>query len=184
MVLVTGHDMTNEWATATVVDRTLNCEIEFKAGDNSSPFGVISASAWGSWTSSVNLPLRFGPIRPPDRNTARTNLSNNSTHSDAYEVTNAHAVEPSDPTTSNYDESNEPSPNQCIFLRGYRVFVRPLFPHKIKAAAEPKDDNSRESDEDSNGPLAVRIGIDDDDDTDDTGEGDWKAPVSIVVTNI
>ncbi len=111
ILLVTGHDLTNEWATAAVVGTTPGFKIEFKAGDNSSPVECISASAWGSWSSSVGLPL--GPT-----------FGNAVTRQSEHIPSEAHPF-----------ESDRPSPNQCIFVRAYRVSHRPqVVPGKSRVA--------------------------------------------------
>lgn len=175
--LVTGNILTHEWATATVVEKTRNCEIQFNAGDGLGPFGGASASMWGSWTSSVSLPLRFGPTSlPPAHSDARPIAPN---LSDSYDVTDVRTAEPTESTISDHEETSEPLPNQCIFVRAYRVLLRPFFLRKIKAAAEPKDEVSRGSDEESHYPIAVQVGLDPDGDS-ETGDDELAAPVSIL----
>lgn len=168
ILLVTGNILTNEWATATVVEKTRHCEIQFSAGFESSPFGSASASVWGSWTSSVSLPLRFGPtsLPPvvPDPYTITRNISNSSDLSDALTIDHEGA-------------------NQCIFVRGYRILLRPFFLPKIKAAAKPKDEGEKRSDQESNYPIAVRVGIDSDDDF-DAAEDVLKVSVSEIVIDL
>ncbi|KLO18857.1 hypothetical protein SCHPADRAFT_819107 [Schizopora paradoxa] len=154
--LVTGHILTNEWATATVVEKARNCEIRFNAGDELSPFGGASASLWGSWTSSVSLPLRFGPTSIPPQ---LTNVHNTALSAPAS---------PTSSIASPISESIVDSvPNQCIFLRAFRVAARPFFLRKIKAAAEPKDENDRDLDEENHRLIAMDVGVDDDDESED-----------------
>ncbi len=157
--LVTGHDMTNEWATATSVDQSVG---EFNSGDNSSPLGgVLSAPAWGSWTSSASL--RFGPS-PGDDTTP-----------------------PLDPSDGHPAESDRLPSNQCIFIRGFRVSRQQgVFHGKIKAAAEPTDDGQDPDEENSSHDVVVvRLGIDSDVDSNvDTGECDSQAFVSRIATSV
>lgn len=162
ILFVTGHILTNEWATATVVEKTRDCEIRFNAGDGLGAFGGCGASAsvWGSWTSSVSLPLRFGPtslppIQPNDRNAAQTT-------SQPLNITSVRTTDSSNLMTLNPDETQDAPPNQCIFVRAYRILSRPFFLRKITAAAEPKDEDENEE---KHYPLAVRVGLDSDDDS-------------------
>lgn len=64
IVLVTGCDMTANWATATFTDRTINAVVSFQAGQ-----AAVGAetSLWGSWQTSVGVPHRCGPqpMHPP-----------------------------------------------------------------------------------------------------------------------
>ncbi|EJD01902.1 uncharacterized protein FOMMEDRAFT_29043 [Fomitiporia mediterranea MF3/22] len=130
IVLVTGCDLTADWATAVFVEKSTQCEVEFKACDPAS-LTTGSVGFWGTWQSSVNVPHRCGPcpVQPPSTPSTR------------------HTIEPvqqlnTDPLLV------EPNYNQCIFLRGFRVQDRRvLSPKIIKAAAEPKDlDMDRDSD--------------------------------------
>ncbi|KLO19579.1 hypothetical protein SCHPADRAFT_935083 [Schizopora paradoxa] len=167
IVLVTGHDLTNEWATASVFDwKRRDLEVGFSAGDTSSPLGGVSASAWASWRSSVSLPLRFGPIpRSPSVYDAR------GCDIDTPMLTDLSGFPQSG--SSEVDGQRESLPNQCIFIRGFRVYTRSFFLRKIKAAAEPKDEEDKGAHEETQGPIAVRIGgVNYDSDDMDDGESD------------
>ncbi|KLO09886.1 hypothetical protein SCHPADRAFT_833389 [Schizopora paradoxa] len=163
LLLVSGHILTNEWATATVVEKTRNCEIQFSAG--STPFGNASASVWGSWTSSVSLPLRFGPVPLPPAapetdvhfGFATGSFSNSSDSSGAHTSLPSRTV-------------NEQIPNQCIFLLAYRILTRRLLPAQIKAAAEPRDESGNGFDTEKNYQIGIRAGINSDDDSNFTGD--------------
>ncbi|KLO18859.1 hypothetical protein SCHPADRAFT_103211 [Schizopora paradoxa] len=157
ILLVTGHIMTNEWATATVVEKTRNCEMRFNYGSGLGTLGDASASVWGSWTSSVSLPLRFGPtsLPPPraDSNSTSVHISTTNTSSPTDQ--------PLVPQTANVEDDIDPPPNQCIFVRGYRLILRPpFFLRKIKAAAEPKDEDGRSRDQNKHSVLVVAASLD------------------------
>lgn len=61
MILVTGCDLTSEWATATFIERSLDTGIEFKAGDPTGATVSANLSLWGQWSSSIGVPHRCGP---------------------------------------------------------------------------------------------------------------------------
>lgn len=179
MLLVTGNILTNEWATATIVEKTRNCEITFNAGDEASPFGGASASMWGSWNSSVSLPLRFGPTSlPPIISNAHTITS----ISDSSNTSDTPATGPTETMIPDHEQTTGPPCNQCIFVRAYRMLLRPFSLRKIKAAAEPKDEGGGESDQESLYPVAVRVELDSNDNSEaENGDDDLERPVSIVV---
>lgn len=157
ILFVTGHDMTNEWATTIIGESIRDLEIKIGGGDGM----TVSGSAWGSWSSSVQLqiPPRFGPASGCE---TILRLSSN----------------------EHGNEADRPPPDQCIFLRAFRVVERlpKSFPGKIKAAAHPKD-NGRDFDEENDTAEVVRAGVDSDSndasDDDSTRDGDLEAQVSI-----
>lgn len=109
IVLVTGCDLTADWATAVFIKSYKNAAIYFTAGDSSIVSG--QASLWGSWKTSVNIPHRCGPSQASKPPTVG-DIVPYQTSSQAAEV------------------------NQCIFIRGLRMKERQLvLPPKIKAAA-------------------------------------------------
>lgn len=117
IVLVTGCDLTADWATATFVDRAMDASISFQAGEMI--IGNAGLAMWGSWNASVAVPHRCGPLPVvrPDRTPPTSAVSEDAN------------LQPSSPAF-----------NQCIFLRGYRVRERlRLLPTIIKAGAEPTD---------------------------------------------
>lgn len=116
IAFVTGCDLTADWATAAFVEKSTECNIDFKAGDPA--FGAATASFWGTWQSSVSVPHRCGPgpVRPPSPSDHQSIVAGSSSPREG------------------------PLFNQCIFLRSFRVFERKLrAPKVIKAAAEPED---------------------------------------------
>lgn len=58
LILVTGCDLTNEWATAVFkeVSRSAKASFHFRA-----PLFGFGSSAWGKWQSQLQIPLRCGP---------------------------------------------------------------------------------------------------------------------------
>lgn len=114
IVLVSGCDLTKEWTIATFDEETVNIDVSFSV--NALP-GSAGCGVWGEWQSELHVPNRSGPgpLLPP--------LSPSST-----------MIEQSRSPPSQADF------NQCIFIRGYRIFRRLLpFALKLKAAAEPED---------------------------------------------
>lgn len=123
LVLVTGHDMTQEFAMAAFADNDTTLQISFRAG---LPYAAAaSISAWGAWETSPAVHRNCGPpgsfrrrpVTPEPAAEDATESETDSTDADAHEDSFAH----------------------CIFLRGYRMRARTrLFPPgSIKAAAGP-----------------------------------------------
>lgn len=76
IILVTGCDLTADWATETFVEKSSQFKFEFKVGDPAM-LASGSAAAWGTWQSSINVPSRCGPSRSrqgPSGKTSRRNL--------------------------------------------------------------------------------------------------------------
>lgn len=147
IVLVTGCDLTAEWATATFVEKSSQCEIEFKASD---PTMLVSGSAavWGTWQSSIRVPSRCGPGSARRSSTAlATNRRDGELRPEG-------------------EDTGGPPYNQCIFVRGFRVSDRKLLaPRIIRAAADPNDlDMDRDGDI---GPVIVSL--EDSSDSDEYG---------------
>lgn len=121
LVLVTGRDLTKQWATATFLEKAKDAGISFQVGDGfGSLLGQAGLSLWGSWSSNTLVPHRSGPVAvvPPEE-VVSSQLR--------IEGSNDQPVSPS--VSNKY--------NQCVFLRGFRVRERTrLFPRVIKAAAE------------------------------------------------
>ncbi|KAH8107367.1 hypothetical protein DFH11DRAFT_1517667 [Phellopilus nigrolimitatus] len=117
IVLVTGCDLTAEWAMATFNESERGASVSFEVGQ--APFGSGDFKLWGEWTSNVHVPHRCGPIPtlPP---ASRESL----------------LITGGSPSSGQAKDNY----NQCIFIRGYRIYRRFWrVPKKIKGAAEPKD---------------------------------------------
>lgn len=114
IILVTGCDLTREWATVVFTEKASNASINFTAGVPSYP--SVGASFWGSWSTETSVPHRCGPVPPMVMDELSGLLTAPST-----------TIQESGPY------------NQCVFIRGYRVQERLMFPKKLKAAAGPSD---------------------------------------------
>ncbi|KAI5118155.1 hypothetical protein M0805_000534 [Coniferiporia weirii] len=115
LLLVTGCDLTADWATAAFTDSSQENSISFQVGF--SGFASAQARFWGEWSSSTRVRHRCGPqpLMPPA-------VLDAGSRSDVF-----HA----DPLSEF---------NQCIFVRAFRVHERPYFlPNVIKGSADPKD---------------------------------------------
>lgn len=135
LILVTGCDMTADWATAVFVSNATKASIAFNVGDS---MGSAQAAAWGSWNTSraINVPNRCGPQ-------SSAGLTSSASSGDLV---------PRRDINENADF------NQCIFIRGFRVKERLFFSRKLVAAAgycelERRDETGEESDL-SGGPMA------------------------------
>lgn len=142
VVLVTGRDLTNQWATATFVERHRDAGISFQVGDGfGSIIGGAGLTLWGSWSSNLLVPHRCGPqrVKPPGEGDTSENA-----------IARIHGgPEGLAPPSSKY--------NQCVFIRGFRIRERTRFlPKVIKAAAEGADrDDASNYDPDHLSPLVA-----------------------------
>ena len=122
LVLVSGYDLTADWATATFADRSKDSSITFQVG---SPYlGSVEVNMWGEWSTSAQISHRCGPqpLTPP-----RHTVHCDNEHEDHV----PHAIKP-------------PLFDQCIFIRSFRVKERSyLLPATIKAAGEESEDFDR-----------------------------------------
>ena len=123
-ILVTGVDLTKEYATVAYSDNQTHLECEFSA--QAPTVGSASVSLWGSWRTRGLVHTKCGPY------STRGNRS-----SDESTV----------PETEIPDEYD-----QCVFIRYYTVRKRAFIPTVIKAGAGPHqlpegnhgDENSHE----------------------------------------
>lgn len=116
LLLITGHDMTLDFAMLAFSTNARHLGIEFTAG--SPTVASASASVWGEWRTTMSVHHNCGPQdREPPAHTRPQLTDNNS---------------PLGEPQTEY--------NQCVFLRGFRVRKRAGFiPTVIKAAAGPHD---------------------------------------------
>ena len=133
IVLVTGRDLTKQWATATFMEKSRDAGISFQVGDGfGSVLGNAGLAFWGSWSSNIVVPHRCGPVpvEPPAQEAnSRLRIED--------------APDGSAPSISQIY-------NQCVFLRGFRVRERTRFlPKIIKAAAEGADNDDPKDDDPS-----------------------------------
>jgi len=128
-VLVTGVDLTREFATVAYSDNHTRTECEFSAGVPA--VASASVSVWGSWRTQGLVHTNCGPHPIPTRRN----------HSSS-ESSNPESVIPEE-----YD--------QCIFIRYYTIRRRVFIPIVLKAGAGPHQlpDGSPRSDMDM--PLAL-----------------------------
>ncbi|KAF8528479.1 hypothetical protein BU17DRAFT_38248 [Hysterangium stoloniferum] len=125
MILVTGYDMTSEYAMAAFHDTESTVALEFQAGLTASS---ASASVWGLWRSSNSVHHNCGPQAriPPSQ----------MTHAQSLVI-----GEPLEGPQSRdlFDNFPPNGYNQCVFIRGFRVKKRIGIPRVLKAAAGPHD---------------------------------------------
>ena len=161
-VLVTGVDMTRDFAMMSYSNNGVRLKSEFTA---SIP-GVASASvsAWGTWRTEGLVHTNCGPqlCRPPSSTQATDSTSSDNSRTEVV-----------------LDEYN-----QCVFVRYYTVRKRPLLvPKVIRASAGPHDLGPGDRD-DEESPLEVKSGSDSGSDItsslfDDDGNDDRGSATSI-----
>lgn len=110
-VLVTGVDLTREFATVAYSDNHTRMECEFSAGVPA--VASASMSVWGSWRTQGLVHTNCGPRPFPTRGNRIANES--------------HTLESMIP-----DEYN-----QCVFVRYYTIRRRFFIPMVLKAGAGP-----------------------------------------------
>lgn len=124
LLLVTGRSGTSEWAVAAFTQRKSECGIEFRT-----PTGLGSVGAGvllsGSWANANSVEHRAGPVS--------VNPSN-SPMASQLDASSPHLPFPL-PTT------HERGSDQTVFVRGLYVRLRGFAPIKMKAAAEPTNDD-------------------------------------------
>jgi len=111
LIVVTGCDLTEEWATAVFQENSTRVDFEVQ-----SPIASNEVTPWCKWTTTVEVSHRSGP-------SGERNFSEHG--------------KPSLP--DNYSRLPK-AQNQCIFIRGYRLVPRPsVVPKKINASAYSKN---------------------------------------------
>lgn len=60
VLLVTGCDLTAEWATTSFIQKRGHASITLEAGDPMTASGNLSF--WATWATSVSIPNRRGPV--------------------------------------------------------------------------------------------------------------------------
>lgn len=118
LILVSGHDVTSEWALAAFTEAQRGASIFFRGGYSALAGGGLSLA--GTWDSVMSAQHRSGPPNMPSPRPSSI-LS----------------------TISAWKGGDVPIPvkqDQCVFMRGYKIRPRRLFaPKVLEAAAEPKD---------------------------------------------
>jgi len=124
-ILVTGVDLTRDFAMVAYSNNSVRMECEFSAAVPA--VGSASLSLWGRWRTDGLVHTNCGP-RSPVIGTASS--------SDAGDHTAPVSTIPSE-----Y--------NQCVFIRYYTMRRRVLIPIIIKAGAGPHDLGDHDSGNDS-----------------------------------
>lgn len=161
LVLVTGCDLTKEWTTATFNEEKTEFNATFTV---QAPPVTITGGLWGEWESSVHFPRRSGPgLLQPISRPSSPSLSSSTPlppptssppsppSSFLSRVWSRQPQSLPTPSPSPSPSSSSPSSasklaqfdvplakdyNQCIFIRGYRIFLRFRQIVKLRAAAE------------------------------------------------
>jgi hypothetical protein len=122
LILVTGLDMTKDFAMFSFANNSKSFDIDFQVA--ASPYFVGSVGAWGSWHVKSSVHENWGPQNTAPPGTLRAASALRTCVSDD-ESTDAIA-------SDGY--------RQCVFVRGYRVRRRfGVWPQVQNAAAEPQD---------------------------------------------
>ena len=154
-VLVTGVDMTRDFAMMSYSTNDVNLTSEFTT---SAP-GV--GSVWGTWRATGSVHTNCGPHLYYSPSPTETTDPVSSGNSDAEAVS---------------DEDN-----QCVFVRYYTVRKRLGIPRVIKAAAGPHDLGPGGH---GNGESSLSVQLDSDSDSDVTSsllnDGDDRSSVTSI----
>jgi len=156
-VLVTGADMTRDFAMMAYSNDSVSLAIEFTTAVPM--IGSASASAWGTWRTEGLVHTNCGPqLCSPPSSTQTTSL-----------------------TLSGSSDTGLDEYNQCVFIRCYTMRKRALvFPTVITAAAGPHDLGSGGRDDEGLPEVKAQSDSDSDSDTvsglwDDGGDDDRRS---------
>jgi hypothetical protein len=119
LILVTGLDVTKDFAMLAFANDSGDFDINFQVG--ASQYATGSVGAWGSWRVESSVHDNWGPqdTAPPGTTSALRTVT-------------------SEGETINAAPSDEY--RQCVFVRGYRVRRRlGVWPQVQKAAAQPQE---------------------------------------------
>lgn len=133
-VLVTGVDLTREFAMVAYSNNSVRLEYEFTAAV---PVASASLSLWGAWRTEGIVHTNRGP-----RSLAAESVPSN----------------PGDPITPGSAIPSEH--NQCAFIRYYTIRKRGFIPKLIKAGAGPQN-TGRDSRQDPESDIAVSVCLQD-----------------------
>ena len=120
LILVTGHDLTQQWATATYFRN--NREVSAALGVQGTPVASANFSLSAGWRTTQAMNTRRGP---PQALHQQPRQDNDETQNDSETLAN----------------------NQCIFLRGFYVKDRLWGPQVMKAGGgyhDPGKNNPEE----------------------------------------
>lgn len=130
LILVTGYDLASSWAVAAFMHNEADAAIELQVN---TAVGAGGAGMHVSWKNECNTEHNWGPrpglltsIEP----TLSPRISQDTTFMENHETT----------SSSGDGQTESPTRDQCIFLRGYRVKRRVFRTvKKIRAMAGPSD---------------------------------------------
>ena len=159
-VLVTGVDLTKEFAAIACSDNRTHMECEFSVGAPAA--GSASRSAWGSWSTPGLVHTNCGPTQDHTRTRMIQDADESSVPGSAIQEDH----------------------NQCVFVRYYTIRTRLFVPLLLKAGAGPHQLPKENTREDDVGTAAVEISDDDDDDDDDLAGLDYLETGPNVVHNV
>ena len=133
LMLVTGQDTTSSWAVAAFTQKKKECAIEFHVGYGGAAAHIALA---GSWANINSVEHRSGPKLD---------------HPSAGPTPGSLLIADAVAQPSSQSGEGVHSPRQSVFLRGIHFRMRRFgVAFKMKAAAEPRDDDvdSNEDDRD------------------------------------
>jgi len=134
-VLVTGVDLTREFATIAYSDNHTHVECEFSAGVPA--MASASVSLWGSWRTQGLVHTNCGPHPFPTRGNRSAN-----------ESSTLESMIPDE-----YD--------QCVFIRYYTIRRRVFIPIVLKAGAGPHQLPKGDTGDDANEETLLVLSEDD-----------------------
>jgi hypothetical protein len=142
--LVTGVDLTKDWAMLAYSENSSDFTASFQVSDpaQSSSAGL---SAWGSWNVSTSVHDNWGPQEVDGRSDGRR---------------------PEAADTQDGGSQSAAGYTQCVFYRSYRMRMRglgKLWPDVMKAAAGPEDLGSGDRSADYGEPVPSFNYCDEDD---------------------
>jgi hypothetical protein len=124
LILVTGLDMTKDFAMISFANNSESFDIDFQVA--TSPYFAGSVGAWGSWRVERSVHVNWGPQDTAPPGTLRANA--------------ASALRTCASEDGSLDAIASDGYRQCVFVRGYRVRRRfGVWPQVQNAAAEPQD---------------------------------------------
>jgi len=153
-VLVTGVDLTREFAMVTYSDNQTRTECGFSVGVPA--VASASTSLWGSWGTQGLVHTNCGPH--PSLIRGNQSLTGSSTLESAIP-----------------DEYK-----QCIFIRYYTIRRWGFIPRVLKAAAGPHELPKEDPGDDTVGEVAIEIS----DSDDDSAEVDYSEASQSVIHNV
>ena len=136
LILVTGCDKTSNWACAAFEEtsKSASATLQVQVGG----FVQGDLRVWGRWEHEGSVNAKEGPkmLVPPAQSTQPASPPANTSTPTSKRWTSLLAplnkLLTSHQDAENSDSSDTPAPNQCVFLRGYRVCDRMTWLWKRK----------------------------------------------------